>query len=98
MNLGYIVEPNSKGQIVIPKKIRAKFGIKKGDFLNLIVRGDGIYLHPIRLVVPKLTKIDAYAKVLEKTQGAWGEDDWPETEARRRKIELEAAKERKKAW
>ncbi len=98
MNLGYIVQPNSKGQIVIPKNVRDKFGITEEDSLNLVIRGDGIYLYPIRMVVPKITKTDAYSKILEKTQGAWVGDSWEETEARSREIELDAAKKRKNAW
>src|SRR3989337_2235628 len=98
MNFGYIVEPNSKGQIVIPKKLRKKLGITEGDPLNLGARGDGIYLQPIRMVIPKITKTDAYAKVLEKTQGTWAADDWLETEKKRKKTELKAAKERKNEW
>ena len=98
MNLGYIVEPNSKGQVVIPKDVRTKLEISKGDLLNLVVRGDGIYLHPIRQVVPKLVKSDAYGKILAKTQGTWAGDSWEETEKKRRVIELKAAKARKTAW
>ena len=39
-----------------------------------------------------------YLKILEETQGAWRRDSWPETEKRRRKIELEASKRRKASW
>lgn len=37
-------------------------------------------------------------KILEKTQGAWAGDDWPETARKRRKIELAASRRRKAAW
>lgn len=96
MNLGFIVEPNSKGQIVIPKSLRGKFGISKGTFLKLVVRGEGMYLQPIKSIVPRITKIDAYAKVLEKTQGTWSAGaEWKEEEKNKRGIELKASKKNK---
>lgn len=97
MNVGYIVEPNSKGQIVIPKSVRDKIGIDKDILLNLTVRGNGIYLTPIKHVISDLNEEDYYIKILEKTQGAWGTLD-NETFKRRRKIELKAAKARKNQW
>ena len=98
MKIGYIVEPNTKGQIVIPKQVRNNLGIEPGTFLNLIIRGDGMYLHPIKHVVPKVTTVNTYRKVLEKTQGTWAGDSWPQTEKRQRAIELKATRERKKPW
>lgn len=98
MKVGYIVEPNSKGQIVIPKDVRLKLGINRGDLLNLLVRGDSIYLQPIGEIIPKLSKSDAYGRILEKTQGAWAGDSWEKVKAGRRKLELQAARGRKSAW
>jgi len=97
MKVGYIVEPNSKGQIVIPKEVRDKIGIDKNMLLNLIIRGNGIYLVPIKHVISDLNEEDYYIKILEKTQGAWGALD-DGTFLRRRKIELKAAKARKNQW
>ena len=39
-----------------------------------------------------------FVKILEKTQGAWAGDDWPETEKRQRKIELAATGRNKAPW
>lgn len=98
MKIGYIVKPNTKGQIVIPKHVRDNLGIDSGSLLHLVVRGDGMYIHTIKHIVPKITKVDSYRKILEKTQGTWAGDSWPQTEKRQRTIELAATRERKKPW
>lgn len=98
MNIGIITKPNTKGQIVIPKNIRDTLGIGEDTPLNLVVRGNGIYIYPIAQIVAKTEKVSSYSKLLEKTQGAWAGDDWDVTEARRRKIELKAAKKMRESW
>lgn len=99
MNIGIITQPNEKGQIVIPKKIRDSLGINKNVPLKVVQRDNGIFLYPIKGYITNIdTDKSAYLKILEKTQGAWAGDDWPETEKRRRKIELAASKRRKAAW
>jgi AbrB family looped-hinge helix DNA binding protein len=40
------VKTSSKGQIVIPKEIRDKLGIKPGSVLNVSVEGKRIILEP----------------------------------------------------
>jgi AbrB family looped-hinge helix DNA binding protein len=37
----------AKGQIVIPLKLRRKYGIKAGTRINIIDTGDGILLQPV---------------------------------------------------
>ncbi|MBI3103498.1 AbrB/MazE/SpoVT family DNA-binding domain-containing protein [Candidatus Daviesbacteria bacterium] len=101
MNIGTIVTPNIKGQIVIPKKIRDDLNISAGQLLNVIVSNGGIHMYPVNEVVTeeeKSNKREVFLEILKSTQGAWAGDDWPETEKRRRKIELKASRERKKAW
>lgn len=98
MKVGNIVKPNTKGQIVIPKKIREALGIRENVPLNLVVNGEGIYLHPIKEVNQDLETTDSFIQILKKTQGSWARDDWPKTEKRGRRIELEASKRRKKGW
>jgi|SRR3989344_5566942 len=98
MNIGIITQTNEKGQIVIPKKIRDTLGINKNVPLNIVQKDKGIYIHPVEIIQSQEEKNKAFLKILEKTQGGWAGDDWPETEKRRRKIELEAAKRRRKAW
>ena len=98
MNIGIITKPNTKGQIVIPKNIRDTLGIKENTALNLVVRGNGIYIYPIAQIITKAESVTSYSKLLEKTQGAWAGDDWDKTEVKRRKLELKASKKMRESW
>lgn len=98
MKVVNIVQTNQKGQIVIPKDCRESLGIETNSLLNLMLRGKGIYIFPVEEVITKAEVESSYAKVLEKTQGAWAEDNWDKTQRKRRKIELTASKKRKKTW
>lgn len=101
MKVGNIVEPNSKGQVVIPKKIRDDLGITPNTPLNIIVRDGGLYLYPVEGVITEVGIENIRSKIWEKTAGAWADADWDEydkKQKRRRKIELEASRRRKKAW
>ena len=42
-----VVTISSKGQVVIPAKIRKKFSLKEGDSLVLVEEKDGIRLQPL---------------------------------------------------
>jgi AbrB family looped-hinge helix DNA binding protein len=42
-----VVTLSSKGQVVIPAKIRKKFSLKEGDSLVLVEENDGIRLQPL---------------------------------------------------
>ncbi|WP_297457858.1 AbrB/MazE/SpoVT family DNA-binding domain-containing protein [Thermococcus sp.] len=42
------VKVSSKGQIVLPKAIREKFGIKEGDELEVLDFGDEIVIVPVK--------------------------------------------------
>ena len=42
-----VVTLSSKGQIVIPVKIRKKFSLKEGDSLVLVEENDAIRLQPL---------------------------------------------------
>lgn len=101
MKVGYIAEPNSKGQIVIPKKIRDDLKIDENTHLNLSVMGDGIWLHPIREVITASTTYSkkALLEALERTRGIWASDkDFDKRQRKIRRRELKASRERKKAW
>ena len=98
MKIGKLTEPNKKGQVVIPKEIRDELGITQHTTLNLVVRGGGIYIYPVKEVLTKFEGENVYLKILEKTKGAWSSDDWEKTEKERKKIELAAAKKRRKEW
>ncbi len=42
------VKVSSKGQIVLPKAIRERFGIKEGDELEVLDLGDEIVIVPVK--------------------------------------------------
>lgn len=96
MNIGTIVTPNSKGQVVIPAKVRDMLGITAQTPLQVEVMGHGVMFHPVVRVVRKGDFADeTFAEILKKTQGSWAGDDWPKTEKRRHQIEQRAALKRK---
>jgi AbrB family looped-hinge helix DNA binding protein len=97
MKIGTITKPNQKGQIVIPKEFRDELAIDSDTLLNLLVRGKGIYIYPVTEVVSTADSEDSYLNVLKRTQGKWNED-WKKIRAKRRSIELSAARKRKKIW
>lgn len=102
MKVGYIAEPNSKGQIVIPKKIRDELNITENTPLNMRVIDDGIYMHPITEVVTNAEEDQRHRvllETLERTRGAWADDkDFDKRQRKMRKMEVAAAKRMKKAW
>lgn len=71
MNVGVIIRPNGKGQIVIPKEFRDNLGIDVNVPFNLVMRGKGIYIYPVVDVVATAETESSYLDILEKTKGAW---------------------------
>lgn len=98
MKVGIIATTNTKGQLVIPKELRDILGISPKTPVNLVLRGNGIYVYPIKSVIGTVEAETSYSKILERTQGAWREDTFDQTRKKRRKIELKASEERKKGW
>lgn len=98
MKVGIITTPNIKGQIVIPKEIRDTLKIGVNVPLNLVVRGGGIYIYPVEEVVSKVESESSYLEILKKTQGSWSGDGWEKTERKRKRIELQESRKRKKQW
>lgn len=98
MKVGVITQPNSKGQIVIPKEMRTALGIKPGTPLNLMVRGGGLYIYPVKEVITSADTEKSYLMILKKTKGAWGKDQWRDRSKKKRALELAASKRRKTAW
>jgi AbrB family looped-hinge helix DNA binding protein len=41
-----VVTLSEKGWIVIPKEIRKRYGLKKGDKISIVDMGRGVYLFP----------------------------------------------------
>jgi len=90
-----IIQPNVKGQIVIPKDIRDKTGITPSSLLTISLEGQQITIKRVHDVITDQPKEPTYLYILQKTIGAWGEDlDSPEATYTR---ELAAAKKRKTA-
>lgn len=102
MNIGIIVTPNIKGQIVIPKKIRDGLNITKNTPLNIRVVDDGIYIHPITEVVTNAEEDKRHRvllQILKETQGAWANDkEFDKRQKKMRKMEIAAAKRMRKTW
>jgi AbrB family looped-hinge helix DNA binding protein len=53
MNVGKM---SKKGQIVIPKEIREKFGIKPGDAVIFKVQGDKVIIEKIEVKMSEILK------------------------------------------
>lgn len=98
MKITTISQTNAKGQVVIPKAVRESLGITPQTPLNIVLRGEGIYLYPIREVLTSERGTIPYLEILKKTQGSWKGDSWLKTEKRRKVIEARAWARRKKEW
>ena len=95
MNVGTIITPTAKGQIVIPYKMRASLGISVDSPLHLSLVGETIMMQPVRSIITTRDSNAAFRELLQKTAGAWAGDDWPKTEKKTKKLELAAARKRK---
>lgn len=51
-----VVKVSSKGQIVIPKSLREKLGIKEGEYLLIFSRGDVIVMKKLNIGVEEILK------------------------------------------
>ena len=85
MKIGTIIQPNQKGQIVIPKEYRDILELNLNMPLNLVLRGKGLYLYPIQEVIRKADSENSYLNILQKTKGKWLEANWPKIRKKRRK-------------
>lgn len=100
MNIGINVNPNPKGQIVIPVGLRSTLGIDQNTILNLKIMGDGIYMQPMKTVPIMRGDNGAFLAVLKRIRGSWG----PETLQEKRfaktqkKLELAASRRSRNAW
>ena len=64
METGYVT---SKGQLVIPSKLRSKFGIKPGTRVNFFEEKDGIKIIPVTAEVIDSNKgfLDTRGKLIK---------------------------------
>jgi len=85
------VHIDSAGRVVMPKKVRERFGLRGGDTLILEVTGDAIQLQP-RPAKTRLKRVNgvlvvvsdmplAEAQDLVASPGTKGLGSWPETRA-----------------
>ena len=96
MKIGNIGTTNPRGQIVIPASIRTQLGITDQIPLQFLVKGNALYILPIKDVVTMADSDSSYLDILEKTKGTWRKEKTVSTE--RKKIELQASVERKQTW
>lgn len=96
MKVGYLVNTNSKGQLVIPAQIRKQLQIDEQVPLQLVVKNGVIQIAPVTAVMTAATSVaDSYLDTLTKTKGSWSKDK--NGNSMRRAIELTAAMVRRKA-
>ncbi len=55
-----IVKVSSKGQVVIPRNVRARLGLKAGDYLLIELEGDEVKLR-------KIKPIEKFRGILKKS-------------------------------
>lgn len=61
-----VVKVSSKGQIVLPAKLREKAAIKKGDLLIVNLVGDKVVIEPLNK-----PKKGNWQQILKETAGIW---------------------------
>jgi AbrB family looped-hinge helix DNA binding protein len=66
VDLHETVRVSSKGQIVIPSKLREKASIKQGDLLMINLIGDKMVVEPLNK-----TKKGSWQQILQETAGSW---------------------------
>lgn len=95
MKVGRIINTNKKGQMAIPQEYRDLFGIDSSVPLNIIPYRTGLFIQPVKKVLPEISSTDVYGEILEKTTGAWGKLKDETKEKGKREIELAASKKKK---
>ena len=71
-----VVTLSSKGQIVIPSKVRKKFSLKEGDSLVIVEEKDAIRLQPL-VNLPELWGVDKLKNTgrrLNKMRKEWDDE------------------------
>ncbi len=95
-----ITQPNAKGQIVIPKKIRDSLGIDTNSYLSIVASENALHIYPVELISSKPLNRTAYLKLLKQNRGRWGPatKEEIEREKKQREVDLKAVEEARKAW
>lgn len=101
MKITTITQPNAKGQIVIPKKIRDFLGIDRNSFLKLVTSENALHVYPVdRVETGGTINREMYLKFLKQNRGRWGSATKEELkrEKKLREADLKAVEEARKAW
>ena len=71
-----VVKLSSKGQIVIPAKIRKELKLSKGDKLLIERKGDAIILRPVVKLsrLRGVDKIEGASEEIEKIREEWDKE------------------------
>jgi AbrB family looped-hinge helix DNA binding protein len=71
-----VVTLSSKGQVVIPAKIRKKFSLKEGDSLVIVDENDAIRLQPLTNLSELwgADKIGDTGRILKELRKEWDDD------------------------
>jgi len=103
MPINQIVVPTDKWQVTIPKKIRNSIALEKKTPLNVRSDNGEIIFTPIKMIAKEDVWTEERRKKLyqslQEIKGIWANDkSWPKIRKRRKKIEIEASKKRRKEW
>lgn len=93
MQNSYFTTTNTKGQIVIPKKIRELLDLKTDTLLKISNIDTRVIIEKAKDFDKYPTTNKAYLDLLLATQGSWIDDQTID-----KSHELIASKNRKKAW
>ncbi len=96
MKIGNIVTTNQKGQLVIPAAIRTQLGITDQVPLQLLVKGNALYIVPILSVITVADSDNSYLDLLKKTKGTWTKEKT--ISPQKKQLELAASAKRKQTW
>ena len=71
-----VVTLSSKGQVVIPAKIRKKFLLKEGDSLVLVEENNGIRLQPLVSLsgLWGVDKVKDTSEIIKELRKEWDDD------------------------
>ncbi|MEX0895820.1 MAG: AbrB/MazE/SpoVT family DNA-binding domain-containing protein [Patescibacteria group bacterium] len=94
----HIAQTNIKGQLVIPKKMRDKLGIKPTVQLQLVLKEAGIFIQPVKEIITDNVGKESYLALLKKTQGSWQDQTDVQKARDKKKLELQASRKRKQTW
>ena len=70
MSGGFVVRVDEKGRIVLPAEVRRALGVRAGDRVVVVVRGDGV-----AEVYPLARLLERVRRVFEEKLRGWREEE-----------------------